>query len=280
MDFSVVQSAPGQGGAVAGAVVWRTCLREIAFVANGAAVPDAAAAFHDEAAYTHLLEVICGLASPIVGETEVMAQFKAFAATLPPEFADLRQTSGRLLLDARTVRTRYLTGLGSRSYGSAVRRHVRDCTRVSLVGTGLLAQEILPFLTEAGRVVDVWGRRESVDWNLANATYRTLDSAVGPALEGRCAIVIAAPLPTADVARLQQRYAEVVKAVDLRGESHLAPPTGMPVVTLADVFSEIEAAAETSARQAAAARAAIRDCARAFTTRAKLNPSGWHDLCA
>ena len=36
--------------------------------------------FHDEAAYAHLLEVICGLGSPIVGETEVMSQFKAFAA--------------------------------------------------------------------------------------------------------------------------------------------------------------------------------------------------------
>lgn len=280
MEFSVVQSPPGQGRAVAGAVVWRTCLREIAFVAPGTPVPDAAAAFHDEAAYAHLLEVICGLASPIVGETEVMAQFKAFVAALPPDFADLRQTSERLLLDARTVRAHHLTGLGSRSYGSAVRRHIRDCIRVSLIGTGMLAQEILPFLPGDGRSVDIWGRRESLDWDAAGATYRRCDRDVSSALGGRCAIVIAAPMPTADVTRLQQRYAEVVRVIDLRGESHLAPPADVPVVTLADVFSEIEAAAETTARQAELARAAIRDCARAFITRARLHPSGWHDLCA
>lgn len=278
MDFSVVQSAPGR--AVAGAVVWRTCLREIAFVANGTPVPDTAATFRDEAAYAHLLEVICGLASPIVGETEVMAQFKAFVATLPPDSADLRQMSERLLLDARTVRARHLIGLGSRSYGSAVRRHLHDCNRVSLIGTGMLAQEILPFLCEDGRMVDVWGRRESPDWDAAGATYRRFDRDVSSLLDGRCAMVIAAPMPTADVTRLQQRYAEVVRVIDLRGESHLAPLADVPVVTLADVFSEMEAAAETTARQAALARAAVRECARAFTTRAKLHPSGWHDLCA
>ena len=50
-----------------------------------------------------------------------------------------------LLADARTVRARLLMGLGSRSYGSAVRRHIRVAP-VALVGTGMLAQEILPFL--------------------------------------------------------------------------------------------------------------------------------------
>src|SRR6187402_880925 len=127
MEFSVVQSAPGQG--LAGGVVWRTCLREIAFVANGSPVPAAVDALQDEAASAHLLEVICGLGSPIVGETEVMSQFKAFAAGLTPEHAALRDMSERLLADARTVRARFLTGLGSRSYGSAVRRHIKGVDR-------------------------------------------------------------------------------------------------------------------------------------------------------
>lgn len=280
MEFSVVQSPPGQGRAVAGAVIWRTCLREIAFVANAAALPSEAATFQDEAAYAHLLEVICGLASPIVGETEVMAQFKAFAATLPAEHAELRQMSERLLLDARTVRAHHLIGLGSRSYGSAVRRHVRDCSRVSLIGTGTLAREILPFLSADGRVVDIWGRRESPGWDAAGATYRLLEGVSHAAYEGRCAIVVAAPISTAGVARLQERYTDVVKVIDLRGEESMAPSPGVPVVSLSDVFSEIEAAAQTTARQAALAREAIGKCARAFATRAKLNPSGWHDLCA
>ncbi|MGE0862840.1 MAG: hypothetical protein AB7P34_02970 [Vicinamibacterales bacterium] len=280
MEFSVVQSPPGEGRSMAGAVVWRTCLREIAFVADDCALPEASAALQDEAAYAHLLEVICGLASPIVGETEVMSQFKAFVAGLPAEHAGLRQISERLLIDARAVRARHLTGLGSRSYGSAVRRHTRDCDRVAMIGTGMLAKEILPFLPAPGRSVDLWGRRSSLDWEAAAVTYRRLGDGQAEPFQGRCALVIAAPVETATAVRLQQRYATVVKAIDLRGEARLAATPSLAVVTLDDVFAELEAASQASNRQAAIAREAIRDCARAFITRAKLNPSGWHDLCA
>ena len=59
-----------------------TCVREIAFVDSRAAVPSGATILHDEDAYAHLLEVICGLDSPMVGETEVLHQFKVFAANI------------------------------------------------------------------------------------------------------------------------------------------------------------------------------------------------------
>jgi glutamyl-tRNA reductase len=278
MEFSVVQSAPGQG--LAGGVVWRTCLREIAFVANGSPVPAAVDAFQDEAAYAHLLEVICGLGSPIVGETEVMSQFKAFAAALTPEHAAIKDLSERLLADARTVRAQFLTGLGSRSYGSAVRRHIKGADRVALVGTGMLAQEILPFVLGDGRMVDLWGRRESLDWNTTGATYRRLDAIDIPRLAGRSAMVVVAPIAAAQIAELQRHYADVIRLIDLRGEGRTDPPASTSVISLDDVFAEMQAAAKATERKAAAAREAIRGCAQAFVTRAKLNPSGWHDLCA
>ena len=281
MEFSVVQSAPGQGLAVAGGVVWRTCLREIAFVANGSPVPETVAAFQDEAAYAHLLEVICGLGSPIVGETEVMSQFKAFAAALTAEHAALKDLSERLLADARTVRARFLTSLGSRSYGSAVRRHIKQFDRVSLVGTGMLAQEILPFVLGDGRIVDLWGRRDSIEWDAAGATYRRLDAVNGPAFDGRSVLIVAAPIAATHIAVLQHRYANPARLIDLRGEARSDPPPATPsLITLDDLFAEMQAAATTAERKVAAAREAIRGCARAFVTRAKLNPSGWHDLCA
>lgn len=281
MELSVVQSAPGQGRSVPGRVVWRTCLREIAFVDDGAAVPVGLTTFHDAAAYAHLLEVICGLGSPIVGETEVMHQFKAFVAGLPVEHSDLRTMSERLLLDARAVRARQLGGLGSRSYGSAVRRHVRHCPRVALVGTGMLAREIIPFLRHNGRIVDLWGRRESLEWAADGVTYRRMDAGLEPALSGRTAMVVAAPVTAIDIVRLQQRYAELATLVDLRAEAlHDPPPPTALLVTLDDVFAELQAAQQTADRQAAAAREEILRCAQAFVSRAKLNPSGWHDLCA
>ena len=280
MSVSVVQSASGQGRCVPGSVVWRTCLREIAFV-EAPAVSGDPGALHDEAAYAHLLEVICGLGSPIVGETEVMHQFKMFVAGLPAEHAVIRDMSERLLVDAKVVRARHLVGLGSRSYGSAVRRHVRDCSRVALVGTGMLAQKILPFLHDEGRTVDLWGRRESPAWDAPGAVYRQLDSANDSRLTGASAIVVAAPIASAAIAALRGRYPDLVRLIDLRGEARSDPPPPVPsLVTLDDVYAELNAAEQATDRQAAAARAAIRRCAQAFVTRAKLNPSGWHDLCA
>lgn len=281
MEFSVVQSAPGQGPAVAGGVVWRTCLREIAFVANGSPVPDTVDVFQDEVAYAHLLEVICGLGSPIIGETEVMSQFRTFATNLTADHAPLKDMSERLLADARTVRAQHLTGLGSRSYGSAVRRHIKDFRRVSLVGTGMLAQEILPFVVGDGRVVDLWGRREAIEWPAAGATYRHLDISNAVPLDGRAVMIVAAPIAATQITALQHRYAEVSRLIDLRGEGRTDPPPPSPsLITLDDLFAEMQAAAKATERKVTAAREAIRGCAKAFATRAKLNPSGWHDLCA
>lgn len=278
MRVSVVHSAAGQGRGVPGSVVWRTCLREIAFV-EAPAVSSDPGALYDEAAYTHLLEVICGLESPIVGETEVMHQFKMFVAGLPAEHAAIRDMSERLLVDARVVRARHLVGLGSRSYGSAVRRHVRDCSRVALVGTGMLAHELLPFLHDEGRALDLWGRCESPVWDAPGAVYRQLDSANDSRLTGASAIVVAAPIASAAIAALRCCYPDLVRLIDLRGEARSDPPPP-PLVTLDDVYAELKAAEQATDRQAAAARAEIRRCAQAFVTRAKLNPSGWHDLCA
>ena len=112
----------------------------------------------------------------MVGETQVMGQFKAFLATLGHEQAWLGRLGQRLLADAREIRTKYLQGLGSRSYGSAVRRYLAACRHAVLIGTGKLAQEVLPFLADDGRTVDHWGRREDAAVVEARAsTYRTLD---------------------------------------------------------------------------------------------------------
>jgi glutamyl-tRNA reductase len=262
--------------------VWRTCLREIAFV-DPRRKADSAGVLSEAAAYGHLLDVICGLDSPIVGETEVMHQFKAFVASLPAEHGALGELGQRLLADAGAIRARYLIGLGPRSYGSAVRRHVRDVPRVALVGTGMLASDVLAFVADEGRVVDLWGRREAVDMVLApSVTYRRLDeSSSMPMAESDTAMVIAAPISSCDISRTAGRYDRLVRIVDLRAEGAEDPPPPVPdLVTLQDVFAEVSRAARGADGRVAAAREEIRQCALAYASREKLRPSGWHDLCA
>jgi glutamyl-tRNA reductase len=279
-QFSVAQLTSGTGGWPASAVVWRTCVREIAFVDPRAAVPSGATVLHDEDAYAHLLTVICGLDSPMVGETEVLHQFKVFAANIPDDHSGFREVGRQLMADARVVRARHLIGLGSRSYGSVVRRLVADGARVAVAGTGMLAREIVPFVVRPDRQVDLWGRRVECDGFDAGVTYRRLDVAT-PVIDAAVSIVIAAPLSSRQIARLARAYRDVTVLIDLRAEASQDPPPPIaPIVTLADVFATVEQSTQSTATRVAAATDDIRRCARAFATRAKLNPSGWHDLCA
>lgn len=259
-------------------MVWRTCVREVAFIEHRSSIPAGVRALHDEAAYEHLLEVICGLDSPMVGETEVMHQFKIFAASLPAEQSLFRDLCHSLLADARQVRSQHLVGLGSRTYGSAVRRLTHDAQRVAIVGTGMLAAEILRFVAGT-HVVDVWGRRDAFDTGSAAASYRQFDAALSA--DERTAIVIAAPVESRIIGEVAKKYRSVELLIDLRAEGAQDPPPPVaPIMTLADVFA---GAAETSRAvdaRVVAARDEIRLRARAYATRAKLNPSGWHDLCA
>src|SRR5713101_8350349 len=141
---------------------WRTCLRRVLFLnetenaslitaAESEGVPASTVEiYHGDDAYRFLLEVICGLKSPLVGETAVLGQFREFVAQA--KFPNtswgnfLRQLISNLLVDAKRVRHEHLQGLGSQSYGSMVRQHVKGLTSVALLGGGQLAREILPWL--------------------------------------------------------------------------------------------------------------------------------------
>ena len=280
IEFSLIQQPAHAPAFASGAPVWRTCMRQVALVDDMSAIPPDASVWHNEAAYAHLLEVVCGLHSPIVGETEVLHQFKVFADGLSTAQPRWRELCARLLADARTIRSSHLIGLGSRSYGSAVRRHVRAHSRVAVIGTGMLAQEIVRFLVRDDRLIDLWGRRPHCALTGAGLTYRQLTS-LPRVIEDAAAIVVAAPVTAAAIADLASRYMRAALLIDLRaeGEHDPAPPIA-PTITLAGLFAEFDTVARENELRAAAAKAAIARCANEFAGRARLNPSGWHDLCA
>src|SRR3989440_8398214 len=141
---------------------WKTCLRRILFLNShdhreliqtleaGNVIPPIVEIVRGQDAYGFLLEVICGLNSPIVGETAVMGQFKEFLlnAKFPKTSWGnfLRQLATNLMIDAKRVRHDHLQGIGSQSYGSLVRQHVKGLPAVAVLGAGKLAREILPWL--------------------------------------------------------------------------------------------------------------------------------------
>src|ERR1043165_3827603 len=103
-------------------VSWNTCLREIRVAELkefAEKAPTAAEVFVGESAYQFCLEVVCGLHSPMVGETEVLGQFKELVSAKnierPPLISKFLHS---ILVDAKEIRHKHLSKLGGQSYGS------------------------------------------------------------------------------------------------------------------------------------------------------------------
>jgi glutamyl-tRNA reductase len=134
-------------------------------------------------AYELLLRLACGLESRLAGETEVFGQFKqcwqefsAGRSELATHVSGLMQT---LFRDVKDIRSRYLTGTGSASYGSLVRRVLAPvqpvvaqpaAAPVLLVGAGQLAQSVAPWLKASE--LWIWNRNADRAASLADELRR------------------------------------------------------------------------------------------------------------
>ena len=133
---------------------WETCLRKIAFGQaehlDELEMREGDQIFRGTEAYRLCLEIICGLHSPLVGETEVLGQFKGAVevGSLPatPWGVEMKRFVRALLEDAKRIRATHLAGLGSQSYGSLLRRELKANPVIHILGGGHLTGEILPWL--------------------------------------------------------------------------------------------------------------------------------------
>jgi hypothetical protein len=140
---------------------------------------------------------------------------------------------------------------------------------------------VLPFLADDGRTVDHWGRREDAASSNAGVTYRTLDQIDDTLVSDAVVLIIAAPVPSDLVARVARRYTALLSVIDLRAEFTSDPlDVAAPVVTLQDLFAQMDAANVFASRHVEAARADIARRSRLFEFRDELRPFGWDDLCA
>ena len=280
---------------------WQTCLRRILFlnqadnrdlietVEAGNLIPPTVEIFRGQQAYAFLLEVICGLNSPIVGETAVMGQFKEFLlnAKFPKTSWGnfLRQLATNLMIDAKRVRARNLQGIGSQSYGSLVRQHVKGLPTVAVLGSGKLAREILPWLIGKTKVrvfYRNWQHAKDLLQEYPVIELAQYADAETGWEEAEAGLVIAAPLKADDVARWSQRQrTSFTKCLDLRGEAATDPITlPAPVIKLHELFEALRAERERLAEHVEAARAEIKQLVQRQSQQAQFRPFGWEDLCA
>lgn len=299
LDHLVVLHHPSNSGeqwpvAING-LEWQTCLRRIVLLhraERSSLIPnltEVSETYEGPAAYNFLLEVICGLRSPLIAETAVMGQFKEFCATarfpMNEWGAFLRHMTSDLLVDAKRVRSRHLEGLGTQSYGGLVRRHLKRIPSVVVLGAGQLADEILPWIVGKTEVTVCARNPESArtlieKFPQIRLTHFNLASAIEEQRE--TAVIIAAPLKAIEVEKwVQAQSTRFVKVIDLRGEAETDPMRSFPsIIRLSEMFAALNNERPKLGARVAAARDEITKAAQRLIEQAQVRPFGWEDVCA
>lgn len=272
--------------------VWRTCLRTLVFGPADAidSLPrlPGDVVYRGLEAYGFCLEVACGLRSPLIGETEVFGQFKnacqSFAPLDDPWGSQFRRFTTGVFADAKKVRQAHLSGLGSQSYGSVVRRELKGCQDVHVIGAGHLVEEMLPWLAKDGVAVHVHARDpEKARCALAPIAPQVHVSALadGCGLGGADALIVAAPLAAREIEALSLRAPNLRLLIDLRADSRTDLVTAPARrLTLPDVLLSVDSNLIKLQAHKRAALGHVAEIVAACARSIEYRPFGWDDLCA
>lgn len=258
------------------ALVWKTCLRQIVIFQNdnsdfkqNMGLSDLDEIHENEDALKLLIEILCGLHSPVFGETEVFGQFKKYIETLPAEhvFKSSPNLTQFIFKTVKEVRSQFLKQAGGMSYGHVLRKKLKDFDEISLWGYGQLGQEIAPWLSKKQLQVIVRNPFSNADFSVVSEKFRKKTRAH----------VIAAPLEDDHVLNLLgDDVTELV--IDLRGHTQLVHPHHQ-VIPLVSVMQEIEKLKQEQKIVLPECEAAIADMVSKHFSSTWHRPFGWEDLC-
>ncbi len=259
-----------------------TCLRSIV-ISDQASAPDSLQEHQQmqgHEAYSFLLKIICGLDSPLLGETEVLGQFKTFYKENEKNFSGpLRDILKNLNRDAKKVRSEFLQNLGCTSYGSLLRKQLKDkSVPLTLIGAGSLAQDILPWFAKSESPVRLYTRNPQKYQDLSqqkNLQLMGFQDMAGSSDGG--ILVVAAPVTAIWVSE-NFDLSSFDRIYDLRGESQTDPINEGEVVPLHSLFASIEKNKRQAERIKEQAISAIHKHADHLKLIERPRPFGWEDL--
>jgi len=276
-------------------LVWTTCRRQLVFCLDATAEIsekflspewDLVEGLEAEAM---LIEILCGLHSPVVAETEILGQFRDFVGK-NKEHAWMKMWFPRIqlwLAIVKEVREKNLCGTGSQSYGSFLRKTLEDVSEVDIIGAGSFVKELLPWISQKQTRLHVR------DIQKARAEFPEVE--VLPFLNHQDisqALIIAAPLSHEMVedwinAHAKKHNMKDVLVFDLRRDSkyfhsNLRSTSDRIVKSWIDLdqmmacFESQRAELELKVR---AAQKAIETWKAQEFAKMQIRPFGWEDLC-
>ncbi len=129
-------------------------------------------------AYQYILEVLCGLQSQLLGENEIVNQFKnslSEYSQCPIKDRNLSIILEKLLQDAKDIRTKYLSHIGQSTYASIAKKLIGKTTSdILIIGTGHLALDLLQYLKKSNNVVMCARNQSKLDQWQQTANFKTL----------------------------------------------------------------------------------------------------------
>lgn len=258
----ILHKNKGDPSPVPGALAtWSTCLRDIVFLKE----PIEGEVYSGAKAYGFLLQIICGLKSNLLGETEVVGQFKKFLE-LNPQIIPLKVQES-LLHDSKLIRTEHLRNLGSRTYGSLIKRYLQGHTEACVIGAGQLFHELRPWL-EGLKIHLLVRDPQKVKKQYLEATIAVHDLSYR---KENVPLIVAAPVENGMVIP----WLKTGIVIDFRsGESGIEAKANY--ISLCQLF---ESQPQNDVRLDGALEA-INQCTMNFESRFVLRPFGWDDICA
>ena len=167
-DFAVLQLPAGSklSSSKKGEIfILETCQRTLAIGTSKKALPkirqfsEKPGVFTGDDAYRYLLEIHCGLKSRMIGEHEIVSQFKkAFAdfLQLPKRNSRLIVLLEKLFKDGKEVRHKHLLQIGQQSYAGISRRLLAKKAKgqkVLVTGTGNMARDLIKVMHKHFQIV-------------------------------------------------------------------------------------------------------------------------------
>lgn len=232
----------------------------------------------DETAYSFLLEVLCGLKSPLIGETEVFGQFKnQVLKNLDPK-NPLSKVINSIVSDTKNIRSKHLTNLGSSSYGSVARKYLVGFKSLDIIGAGQFVQSLKPWIEKSDIHTNVYTRKpdkyakffENSNWGLKLFSEYSPELAQGPK-----ALFICAPL---DVSGINLDAYNLV--IDFRDLTVLNLVAHKNIKNLSEIFQEIQNGNVLAEAKKVEALVSIEKASQMYATAMNHRPFGWDDLSA
>lgn len=286
-------------------LMWETCRRQIFFSEDGRlqdpglsemlSGPESHFAYElyrGLDAEEFLVEVLCGLKSPLVGETEVFGQFRNWWQNL--QDGDFKNKFSpriqQIYSIVKKVREEALCGMGSQSYGSLLRKKISErfsrpgqLPVIDFIGGGQLVEEMVPWIQKKWSY-RIWGRTPD---KILRTSYGAGATAVLPLMDGHVPalspiVVVAAPLSHYELHRWFARQPAGMKftVYDFRHDSAaFIPPANLAAYAHLDHFTtEVEGQKQEIQSHIGRAYSRIESWKEEENSRVQIRPFGWDDL--